>query len=568
MAPKCKPFNFPHQTARASLSPYPLSFAMPPAFARVVIALLVTLASATAPPDLLIIGAGTSGCALAARLCVALPTQNITLLERASPRNSAANFLVRSPRQMWLAWESSSVVEPIRSLPSSGLLGRTVPVFTGATLGGSSAINGMQWVVPRDGSVETWGIHNLTTNSARRYYQRAFRTVGFAAQIPPLRQRHVDAFLGAARRAGYDTGNKDPIDPSEAFDFFENRMAIDLAGVRRDSCTAYLSPVLNTKCAHNLRLVQGASVTRLLLSRESRPRATGVEYTVSGPSAGERRTRKFRVAAGGEVIVTAGPFGSPKLLQLSGIGPRDVLQKAGIPLRVALPVGTRTVARPFAALSSEIRAPLEPSNNSTLLNDPAQRALWDAGRGSVLGRSSFIANGRDRADAYLTGTGSFFPELVDRSIVSASCNSNVALSRGFVRVTTRNASAPLEVQTALLQKRADFLRMQRCLLRLRGLHEQLPRRFNAKWTDPSDGRITERWIRDNAGWAGHMVGGCAVGEVLTDRLRVKGVRGLRVVDSSSLRNMPESAGPMSSTYMLAEFMAEVIGKEIKEGSGA
>lgn len=504
---------------------------------------------------IVIIGAGTSGCALAARLCERLPHRNITLLERARPRGKQARFLVFSPRQMWNAWNSPLVVETYPTLPNKGLFNRSLSVIAGNTLGGTSAVNAMQWVIPRVGSVESWNIPGLDTNSSRRFYRRAFRTVKFAAQTGNLRHIHVTPYLRAAKKAGY-VSNIDPFDASSRRDMFENLLAVDEKGRRRDSCTAYLKPVRTTTCQKNLRLVQGATVTRILLSSGKRPRARGVEYLVTGTNL----TKRIRVAANGEIIVSAGPFGSPKLLQLSGIGPRRVLRKAGIPLRVELPVGEKTQARNFVAIDSSIPGVrLEPSNNSTLLNSPRQRKKWEIGRGSPLGIASFFANGRDRGDAYLTGTGSFFPSSVDRKILSSSCNGNVK-SRGFVRIRSNDPLEPLDVQYSLLSRKTDLRRVQRCLNRLKVIHEKMPSRFNASFTNPPGGLITEQWIRENAGWAGHFVGGCQVGAVLTGRLKVKGVDGLRVIDSSSLKSMPVSAGPMASTYMLAEFMAKILAR--------
>lgn len=526
-------------------------------FGKLLFVLLPVVALASTESDFVIVGAGTAGCALAARLCERMPEQTFTLLERAPPRTRKENFLVRSPRQMWLAWRSPSVVEPMVTLPEPGLHNRSLGIFTGRTLGGSSAINAMQWVVPIAGTVERWGVAGLTTASSQPFYRRAFRTVGFVAQSGSLRLAYAGDFVRSAVKAGFEEDN-DPFDNANKRSVFENRLAIDSRGRRVDSCTAYLRPVLQGKCRHNLRLVQGVTVSRVLLKkRKDRKnlRATGVEYFFSNDT---KLRNNMVIKASKEVLVSAGPFGSPKLLQLSGIGPRRLLKQLGIKLRVALPVGARTQARAFVGVVSRYDGvPLEPSNNSTLLESPASREQWERGRGGVLGIASFFANGRDKRDAYTTGTGSFALEAVDQPLISASCNVNPK-AFGFLRIKSSNPFTPPAVLLGLLSGQKDYNRSARCLPGMLNIHRAFPERFNMSFVNPPNGELSEKWIRDSAGWAGHFVGGCAVGSVLRPNLEVKGVRGLRVIDASALSVMPLSAGPMASTYMLAEYMSDRI----------
>lgn len=522
---------------------------------------LPSITLAARDTDIIIIGGGTAGCALAARLCAALPGKNIVILERGSPRSRQAEFLVRAARQTYASWRSPEIAEFIPVRPTRGLNGRLTPGLASATLGGSSSLNFMQWVVPQSGSVTSWGIRGLTSKTAAPFFRRAFRTVGFASQVKPLRQSNVNAILEAARLAGF-ARNKSPFNAEETVDYFENRIAVDLAGRRRDSCTSYLEPVRETVCASNLRVMLGTTVKRVLLSKGDNPRATGVVYSNSSNTSA--RNMRLHVRSGGEVIMSAGPFYSPKLLQLSGIGSPDVLKRAGIPLRVALPVGEGTLARPGAPISSLVGTPLEPSQNTSILRDQKQRRLWDTGRGGVLGRAPPYCNGRLGPDGYFATFGNF-PDVPNLPVIVSFCFPN-AISRGFMRVTSRNISDPMDVNMAMLDNRADLTQMTKCLERVMMMHKQLPKRLNATFRRPSNGRLTESWVRTHTVWLGEVVGGCPVGDVLTDSLHVRGVRGLRVVDASVFRNLPKSAGPLSSTYMLAEFMAKVIERAFKSTS--
>ncbi len=512
-----------------------------------------------ADPDYVIVGAGTAGCALAARLCTLLPRATITLMERSPPRDRETEFIVRSPRQVRRAWLSSKTAELFFTEPGSGILNRKIQIYTGSTLGGTSSINGMQWVVPTRGTVEKYGIKGLSTDSSRLYYERAFKQVGFAK--PRVNQRHVYAgdYMRAAAAAGFPE-NGDPFDTRSARDMFENRLAIDKKDRRVDSCTAYLKPVVNGTCKHNLRLIQGVTATRILLDEHRNKRATGVEYVRSFDKGLKNR---MIIRAKREVILSAGPFGSPKLLQLSGIGPPSVLRKAGIAVKVDLPVGVKTQARPSIVVRSMYKGvPLEPSNNSTLLYSPDSRRQWENGRGGVLGVAPSLANGRDKQDGYLVVKGSFTPELEGQPLIGSFCFTNVK-SLGHFRIRDSNPFTPPDVDLALLSEKEDVDRSERCLNRMANIHRKFPRSFKLSFDLPTNGIVNRTFIRSAAGWAGHYVGGCAVGSVLHPDLTVRNVSHLRVVDASSLSVIPASAGPMSSIYMLAEYMSEQIATSFK-----
>lgn len=456
---------------------------------------------------------------------------------------------------MWNAWNTDEVSERFPAIPGTGNANNTITIITGNTLGGTSAINGMQWVVPLEGTVEKWRVRGLTTESSRKYYERAFRQVGYKAQVGSLRHIHAKAYIRAAGLAGFPR-NDDPFDNRVQRDIFENRLAVDRKGRRIDSCQAYLTPVIKGKCKKNLRLVQGITVTKVLLQGK---RASSVQY-VSSRDTKLRHPRTLHARK--EVIISAGPFGSPKLLQLSGIGPEKVLSKAGVPVKVELPVGVKTQSRNFISIASEYRVRLEPSNNSTLLNSADARRQWETGKGGVLGISSFLSNGRDKRNAYTTGTGSFFPAFIDKKFIASNCNGNVN-SFGYLRIKDSNPFTPPEVDLAILKEREDVERLKRCLKPLTEIHRQFPKRYKMKFIDPVDGRYNESWIRKNAGWAGHFVGGCPVGSVLRSDLSVRKLKGLRVVDSSALSIIPLSSGPMASTYMLAEYAAELISQQYR-----
>lgn len=525
-------------------------------------------------PDVLLIGGGTAGCALAARLCTARPDLTFLLLERATPPNVTQAFIRDSPRELWTAWSTSYISEIFPTVSDKWTAYQQHYAITGNTLGGSSAINARQFVIPLRGSVERWGIKGLNTNSARTYFTRAFRTVGFAQQRGSLRQRVSREFVMGGKNAGYPQ-NDDPFDTESLYSTFESRLAISPTGVNINSCDAYLTPAIR-KC-ENLRLKQGITVSKILLKktggkgnekRRQSHRAVGVEYLLTS----EGKTGKpRRIYARKHVISTAGPYGSPKLLQLSGIGSADELTPVGVRQKVNLPVGQHLQARPIYGVPVSYGLPLEPINNSTLLSSDNELARWQRARngehghsaekGSVYGMSPTPVNGRDGRNAYLALITAFPAPLLDQKVVDMSCFGNTD-SFGYVKIRSSNPFEPPTVAFQVLKHPNDVRRVARCLKSVRKIVRNMPKEHGFKVLPPNDKPLSWDAIRKRTMVAGHIVGGCRVGDVLDDEFRVRNVSGLRVVDSSAMSSIPISSGTLASVYMLAEYGADLIANDL------
>lgn len=505
--------------------------------------------------DFLVVGGGTSGCIMAARLCSAFPNLHVTLLERGLPRSPQSNFLVSAPRNLFNSWSDRSITEFFESLPDAGLQGRTTPTLTGITLGGSSAINGMQWTVPMSGSVEEWGIRGLSTETAAPYYRRAYDTVGFGPPQAPL--QYADDYVTAALSAGFSSSD-DPIS-QPARSVWQNRLALDANFRRNDACSAYVSPALSSSCARNLAVVQGVTATKIVMSDLSG--GGKVAVAVDTISSSDRST-VHRYWARREVLITSGPYGSPKLLQLSGIGSASTLAAAGVVQTLNLPVGERSVTRASAGVESTYTGvPDEPANNVEAVNSAQQREIWDSGNGGLLGTPVTAANGRAGEDGYFTV--GFIPFFPGRPELRTGCYHNTN-STGFVRIRDSNPFSTPLLNNNLLSDSEDVQRLVRCLNAAAEIHRKFPASFQMTFRSPAGGVATADYVKRTANTGAHIVGGCPVGDVLTDELRVKGVESLRVVDASSIRTMPKSAGPAASVYMLAEYMADRI---IEDHSG-
>lgn len=118
-----------------------------------------TAAGAAPSADFVVVGGGTAGCVVAARICRDLPDASIVLLERGKPRSREENLRVRSPLLYQDAWNDPNLTEAWQTEPNAGLNGGTLRQLTGNTLGGSSAINGAQWTKPPLATFDsdTWG---------------------------------------------------------------------------------------------------------------------------------------------------------------------------------------------------------------------------------------------------------------------------------------------------------------------------------------------------------------------------------------------------------------------------
>lgn len=376
-------------------------------------------ASAADPPDFIIVGAGTSGCALAARLCTTLPHARLLLLERGRSRTrlqsqhnhkpaatvSRAELHVRAARLVFDSW-----VDPdLSSLFLTHWAGRALPAISGHTLGGSSAINAAQFTMPPNGTFSSWGVSRLSDARAHFLLQdRVLPLVRPTAVSDPVADLWLDAMSSHDHR-DHDHGQSGSTSTSSTIKRISNPLnawtdqsaafvslaAFDSAGRRRDACTAYQP---QRACGDRLTILSSARVDRILFEaadtdsgRASRsgepngPRSSGklsargvhVTFMDNVPHGGsyvhsnkeQLYTRGTHVDfhAQREVILCAGPYESARLLQLSGIGPRRVLRDAGVaPVLLTLPVGRYAQARAACAVQSMYELP---AGVSYLAND-------------------------------------------------------------------------------------------------------------------------------------------------------------------------------------------------------
>jgi choline dehydrogenase len=306
--------------------------------------------------DFVIVGGGTAGCVLAARLSQD-PRVSVLLLEAGAAQSPPGGeippawpALLQSPAN----W-ADVAADQTRAR-------RRIALARGRVLGGGSAINAMVFMRGHRSSYDRWvkeGADGWGFDDLLPFFRRtetapghdpALRgtdgplTVGPATCPNPV----LAACLDAAWEIGYPRAQDISGGLEEGLGWTDMNV---VAGMRQSAADAYLRPVMGRA---NLRVVTGALVHRLLLDRQ---RCTGVEYSV-----GEELVR---AAASHEVVVTAGSIGTPKLLMLSGIGPAAALRSNGIEVVADLPgVGENLQDHPYAFIIYRPAQPVPAAANN------------------------------------------------------------------------------------------------------------------------------------------------------------------------------------------------------------
>lgn len=516
--------------------------------------------------DYVIIGAGTAGCVLANRLS-ADPGTRVCLIEAGGSNDGS---LVRMPAAFAMLMWSPRHAWGYRSLPEPHLGGRELPVFCGRGLGGSSAINAM--VHCRGAAVDYdawaaagntgWGSTDVAAAFGR--VEQMLRPAIPAELAWPL----SDRFLEAAAQCGLAV--------HESLDHARSgagRFGFTIHDGRRVSAaSAYLDPVRQRP---NLRVVTGARVRRILLDGD---RAVGVTW--EGDAGVET------VFCAGEVLLAAGTFNSPLILMRSGIGPPAVLRETGLAVHHALAgVGENLQDHPDCSVV----------RNTLRARGPAMRprAMWQAlhagsawrrdGTGpfgrSVSEVGAFLHSGAHAGDAPDLQI-HFLPMRYDRhgrdwrlaAGYGMTCRVSLLApaSRGWVRPGGPDAGDPPRIQYNLLAESADRERLATGMVRARALlSAPALDALAGRYCRPADDADPRADLRARASTTYHAVGTCRMGighdAVVDPALRVRGLRGLRVVDASIMPAIPR-ANTQATTAMIAERAADLILEEMERGN--
>lgn len=523
--------------------------------------------------DHIIIGAGSAGCVLAARLSED-PATRVLLLEAGGKNTSV---LIRMPAGVGeLIKQKSKHNWGFWTEPEPHLDGRRLWWPRGKGLGGSSAINGMIYMRGHPLDYDEWrqmGLAGWGWDDVRPYFHRLERHHRAGEHHGADGPLHIsagegsspfdDALIEAGVQAGYPQCDDFNGAVCEGFGRYDLTIS---DGRRWSAAEAYLRPALSRP---NLTVVTDARTTRILLERG---RAVGVEYA---------RGRRREVAhADAEVLLAAGAVQSPHILHLSGIGPADTLRSAGVQPVHDLPgVGENLQDHLDVTMnwrSRDLRTAYSATRGLRQLAVGLNYLL----RGQGLGRQQYLESG-----AFLPSRpGLSRPDIQIHAVLAImrdhgkvkATEDGFSLhlcqlrpeSRGTIGLHSADPFADPKIQANYLATPEDRRVMREAVKIGREVVAQAalaPYRGGelAPGADVRTDEEIDAWVRAHAETIYHPVGTCRMGPaddaraVVDTHLRVRGLHGLRVIDASVMPTLV-SSNTNAPTIMIAEKAADLI----------
>jgi choline dehydrogenase len=528
--------------------------------------------------DYVIVGAGAAGSVLANRL-----TQDagvtVCVLE-AGPRDT--NPFIHIPAGFIKTLFDPAVTWQFKTQPTDNTAGRGIATTQGRTLGGSSSINGMVWNRGQPADLDNWaqrGNRGWGYDDMLPYYKRTERRVGAGDDrkrgrgdgVPVTDMRWIhpmsEAFIagciadGIPRNPDYNSGDQAGVG------YFQR--AIE-RGYRVSAARAFLKPA---QSRDGLEVRTNARATGIVFEGK---RAVGIRY--ARQSGGPETT----VRARREVILSSGTVNTARLLQISGVGPGPLLAGLGVPVVHEAP-GVGQNFRDHYAVRLVMRAkPGVPTLNE-LARGPrllGQIARWAAGRPNILDNAPSQVHvfwksweGADAPDLQCVFTPGSYAQgktyvLDDYPGVTAGAWPHRPESHGHVHATSTDPWVDPIIQPNYLSDPMDrqvTLGGIRLIRRLLHTPQLMP--FLETETLPGADVQTDdemlQFARENGTTCYHLIGTARMGPasdpsaVVSDRLLVHGMEGLRIVDASIMPAMP-SANTYATTLMIAERASDFI----------
>ncbi|WET41660.1 choline dehydrogenase [Citrobacter enshiensis] len=522
--------------------------------------------------DYIIVGAGSAGCVLANRLTED-PRVNVLVIEYGG---SDRNIIIQMPSAFSMPMNTKKFNWHYETEPEPHLDGRRLHCPRGKVLGGSSSINGLVYIRGHAYDFDEWeslGAKNWGYRNCLPYFRKAenykFGGDDYRGSEGPLSTNNGNnmqnplygAWVEAGAQAGYIKTDDTNGYMQEGFGAMHMTVK---NGVRWSTANAYLRPAM---ARPNLTVVTNAMTRKLVLAGK---RVVGVEYEQGGEIHTVRCTR--------EVLISSGPIGSPHLLQRSGIGPAEVLRKAGIEVKHDLPgVGENLQDHAEIYIQFQCKEPVSLNSKMGLFSKALIGLRWLLFKDGLGASNHFEAGGFIRSEKGLR-----WPDIQFHFLPAAMrydgdkpfkghgfmvlTGPNKPKSRGYVRVRSADPYEHPEIRFNYLEREEDREGFRRCVRLTREIIGQPAMdSFRGEELAPGPKVNTDEeidaFVRANMESTMHPCGSCRMGEdplaVVDSELRVHGLQGVRVIDSSVFPTEP-NGNLNAPTIMLAERAADLV----------
>jgi choline dehydrogenase len=533
--------------------------------------------------DYIVVGAGSAGCVLAGRLSED-PATRVLLLEAGPPDRSLWIHLpIGYGKTMW----SPTYNWRFETDPDPNMNGRRIYWPRGKTLGGSSAINGLIYIRGQREDYDHWaalGNTGWSYDDVLPYFVKsegnqrgadAFHGGDGPLKVSDIAAKHelIEAFIDGAQQTGVPRTEDFNGAAQEGAGYYQ---LTTHKGWRCSTAKAYLTPA---KHRPNLRIETDALAGKLVF--EGR-RAVGITYRQGG----ELKTARCRA----EVLLAAGSIQSPQLLQLSGIGPRALLARFGVPVVHELPgVGENLQDHLQIRLGYECTKPI--TTNDQLNSWGGQIGM---GMEWLLHRTGPLAVGINQGGCFMRAlkdaNGQPVAATPDIQFHVATLSADMAggkvhpysgftmsvcqlrpESRGHVRIRSLDATEPPEMQPNYLATALDRattvagVKAARAIADSPAMRPYVKREVKPGPAAASDEDLLA-FCRNNGATIFHPTGTCRMGSdplaVVDARLRVHGIAGLRVIDCSAMPTLV-SGNTNAPAVMMAEKAVDLIREDAR-----
>ncbi|MET3391499.1 choline dehydrogenase [Variovorax sp. 1140] len=539
--------------------------------------------------DYIVVGAGSAGCVLAGRLSEDPATRVLLLEAGPADRSLWIHLPIGYGKTMW----SPTYNWRFETDPDPNMNGRRIYWPRGKTLGGSSSINGLIYIRGQREDYDHWaalGNPGWSYDEVLPYFIRsegnqrggdAFHGGEGPLKVSDITAKHelIEAFIEGAGQTGVQRTDDFNGAEQEGAGYYQ---LTTHRGWRCSTAKAYLTPAVKRR--PNLRIETEAMAGRLLFDGT---RAAGVTYRQGG----ELKTARCR----GEVLLSAGSLQSPQLLQLSGIGPRALLDRFGIPVQHELPgVGENLQDHLQIRLGYECSKPIT-------TNDQLNSWFGQMGMGLewLLHRTGPLAVGINQGGCFMRALkdaeGRPVAATPDIQFHVATLSADMAggkvhpysgftmsvcqlrpESRGHVRIRSLDAAEPPEMQPNYLSTELDRATTVAGVKAARAIADSPAMRpYVKREVKPGPGAVSDadllEFCRNNGATIFHPTGTCRMGSdalaVVDARLRVHGVAGLRVIDCSAMPTLV-SGNTNAPAVMMAEKAVDLIREDARAAAAA